>query len=265
MTEPQIHSLLAGLLGLLIGSFLNVCIARLPLDYSVVSPRSHCPSCGAGIAWYDNIPVLSWLLLRARCRSCRASISWLYPVVELLTGICFWLAVRQYGLSWQSFRLCLFSALLLELLFSDLDSRILPDEFTLGGWIVGFFLAAVEPLPGSFFQALLPGWNPRAASLLDATVASLFASGILWLMGTVYLRLRGREGLGFGDVKLMGMIGVFLGLQATLIVMVYGSVAGSVLGLLWIKLRRLDLSEYELPFGSFLAAAALWIALSGLP
>jgi leader peptidase (prepilin peptidase) / N-methyltransferase len=254
---------LAAVYGLLIGSFLNVCVARLPMDYSVVTPRSHCPDCGRLLAWYENIPVLSFLALRARCRTCHAHISWRYPLVELLTAGCFAWAVHEAGWSWAGLRLCVLSALLIGLGFTDLDWHILPDEFTLGGLGAGLALAAIEPLPPGLLNLLYPTEPARLVSLIDAAFSAFFVSGILWLVGVVYARVRGREGLGLGDVKMMAMMGAFLGLEPTLLVLVAGSLVGSVLGLIWIKLRGLDAATYEMPFGSFLAAAGLVVGLFG--
>jgi leader peptidase (prepilin peptidase) / N-methyltransferase len=147
--------------------------------------------------------------------------------------------------------------------FTDLDWHILPDEFTLGGLGAGLALAAIEPLPPGLLNLLYPTEPARLVSLIDAAFSAFFVSGILWLVGVAYARVRGREGLGLGDVKMMAMMGAFLGLEPTLLVLVAGSLAGSVLGLIWIKLRGLDASTYEMPFGSFLAAAGLVVGLFG--
>lgn len=254
---------LAAVFGLLIGSFLNVCIARLPWDYSVAVPRSHCPCCGTFLAWYENIPVLSWVVLRARCRTCRARISWRYPLVELLTGACFGWAVHEAGWTWAGFRLCVLCALLIGLIFTDLDWRILPDEFTLGGLGSGLALSAIEPLPAGLLGLLYPAASARLLSLVEAALGALFVSGVLLMVGALYARLRHREGLGLGDVKMVAMIAAFLGFEPTLLVLVFGSVLGSVFGVVWIKARRLDAATYEMPFGSFLGVAALLVALFG--
>jgi len=259
----MIFVVFAAVLGLLIGSFLNVCIARMPWEYSVVTPRSHCPQCGQFLSWFENIPVLSYVFLGGRCRHCRRPISLRYPFVELLTAGCFAWAVYGAGWTWEGFRVCLFSALLIGLIFTDLDWLILPDEFTLGGAAAGLALAAIEPLPVSLMGYFLPSASPRLASFVEALVASVLASGLLWAVGTLYMRFRGREGLGLGDVKMIALLGAFLGIQRTLSVLVLGSLAGSIFGLIWIKLRGLKASTYEIPFGSFLGAAALLVALIG--
>jgi leader peptidase (prepilin peptidase)/N-methyltransferase len=261
MIDPALAPWLAAVFGLLAGSFLNVCIARLPLDYSIVSPRSHCPHCGAFIAAYDNIPVVSWLLLGGRCRHCRARISWRYPLVEALAAFCCWLAVAQWGATWAGLRLALFAIIVIELAFTDIEARILPDEFTKGGFVLGLFLAAIEPLPQGLVALLLPASaSPRLASFVGALAAALLCAGGIWLIGYLYQRLRGREGLGLGDVKMIAFFGVFLGLEATLLSLVLGSLLGAVIGMSYIYVRRKDPATYELPYGAFLGAAALLTA-----
>lgn len=260
----MIEALLAGLFGLLIGSFLNVCIHRLPQDLSVVAPRSSCPACGQIIAWYDNVPLLSYLMLQGRCRHCNARISWRYPVVELLTAACFFHAVLAHGASGAALRVSLLSALLIGLFFTDLEERILPDEMTLGGALAGLLLAWFVPLPEGLTSLLLPrDWSPNALSLFEAAAASVALAGLLWLVGELYFRLRKREGLGFGDVKLIAMLGAFLGLHGTLLTLVVGSVSGSIFGLALLARRGREAATYELPFGSFLAAAGLLLAHLG--
>jgi leader peptidase (prepilin peptidase) / N-methyltransferase len=256
VAELQLLPWIAGAFGLLIGSFLNVCISRLPNDESVVTPRSHCPRCGAWIAWYDNIPVLSFLFLRARCRECHFPISSRYPIVELLTGGSFFWVVAIHGWSWNSIKWCLFAALLIELGFSDWETRILPDEFTKIGTLTGLLLAAVVPLPPGIASLLLPATDPRLASFLAACAGAGVLSGMMWLIGAAYRRVRGREGLGFGDVKLLAMIGAFLGMEGGLLALMIGSVIGAVLGMFWIYRAKADAATFELPFGSFLAFAA---------
>ncbi len=266
----MIEALLAALAGLLIGSFLNVCVYRMPRDLSVVRPRSHCPACEAPIAWYDNIPVLSYVLLHARCRQCGARIPFRYPLVELLTGALFFLYVDGLGLTGEALKYCLFSALMVGLVFSDIEARILPDEFTLGGWLAGAALAWLVPLEGDIVGLVLKlagaDWPPRALSLAEAVVGSIVPALALWMCGALYEAIRHREGLGFGDVKMVGCLGAFLGLRSTLLVFFLGSLAGAVLGLVFILLRRKDVATFELPFGSFLGAAALLVAavMSGM-
>jgi leader peptidase (prepilin peptidase) / N-methyltransferase len=261
------EALLAFLFGLLIGSFLNVCIHRMPRDLSVVRPRSHCPACKAMIAWYDNIPLLSYAILRGRCRHCGARISPRYPMVELLTGILFAAVVLRFGVGPQAGKLCLFAALLVGLIFSDLECLILPDEFTLGGLAAGLALSWFIPLGDDAGRALLwiLGVEPaeRWLSPVEAALAAALPAGMLWLGGWIFEKVRHKEGLGLGDVKLIAMVGAFLGLRGVLLTLLAGSVAGSILGLLYIKLARKDAATYELPFGTFLGAAALAVAFWG--
>lgn len=259
----MIDAVVALLFGLLIGSFLNVCIYRMPRDLSVVRPRSFCIECERQIAWYDNIPVVSYLVLGGRCRQCRKLIPVRYPIVEISTGLLFAFVIFQHGASLTALKLCLFSALLVGLFFSDLEERILPDEFTLGGTALGVGLAVVEPLPPGFLTFLLSPESPRLASVGEALLAAGVTSGALWSVGSIYERLRGREGLGFGDVKMVAMIGAFLGLSGALLSLVVGSLLGSVLGLLFIVITRKDHSSYELPFGSFLSVGALAVGVLG--
>jgi leader peptidase (prepilin peptidase)/N-methyltransferase len=259
------EAVLALLAGLLAGSFLNVCIYRLPRDRSVIRPRSHCPDCDAPIAWYDNIPVLSYILLGGRCRHCRTRIPARYLAVELLTGGIFFLIVLPLGLSLAALKLCLFAALLIGLAFSDLEARLLPDEMTLGGLVAGAALSALEPFDFTFVQLFLPSWSPRSLSFLESLVGAAVGAGLLWFTGAVYRRVRGREGLGFGDVKMLAMIGAFLGLRGALQTLIFGSLAGSLIGLIYIRAARKDYATYELPFGTFLAFSALALALLQSP
>ncbi len=262
----MLEALIAFVAGLLIGSFLNVCIHRMPKDLSVVRPRSYCPACKALIRWYDNIPLYSYVALRGRCRHCGARIPWRYPLVELLTGLAFFLVVWKLGLSLAALKFCLLSALLIGLAFSDLEERILPDEFTLGGAAAGIFLSLVVPLNWGFGHLFFPSaWGAVRLSLAESLLGALLASGMLWFIGWLYEKIRNREGLGLGDVKMIAMIGAFLGLHGALQTIIFGSVLGSVIGLAYIKITGRDYSTYELPFGTFLAATALGVALLSMP
>lgn len=257
----MLEALLAGLFGLLIGSFLNVCIHRMPRDESVVHPRSRCPRCEQPIAWYDNVPVLSWILLRGACRHCREAIPLRYPLVELLTGILFAAAILVYGLTPAGLRTCIFSAILVALIFTDLEERILPDEFTLGGTMAAIALAVAYPPPPGLITFSLPqetGW--RLSAGIEAAASAAILSGVLWFVGAIYHRLRGREGLGFGDVKMVACIGAFLGLTSGILALTAGSVLGSLTGIAWILIAREDARTFELPFGSFLGVGALLVA-----
>ena len=260
------EAIVAALFGLLIGSFLNVCIYRMPRDLSVVHPRSFCPGCEKPIAWYDNIPVLTWLLLRGACRHCSAPISWRYPAVELLTGVLFFVGVYELGPTLPALKFCLFAAIQVALIFTDVEERILPDEFTLGGTVVGLVLAWFVPMPPGMAGLLLdPDLDRRLVAVVESAFGGLFLAGVLWSIGALYHRVRGREGLGLGDVKMVACIGAFLGLGNALLTVVAGSVLGSVVGIAYIWFAGEKASEYELPFGSFLGVAAIGVALWALP
>jgi leader peptidase (prepilin peptidase)/N-methyltransferase len=257
------------LLGLVVGSFLNVCIYRLPRGESVVRPRSRCPSCGAQIRAVDNIPVLSYLLLRGRCRQCRARISPFYPAVELITAFLFLGCFRAFGLTVEGAKWTVFAALLVVLFFADLRVRILPDAVNFTGLAAGLgfsFFTAPADGTAAWLSAKLFAMPPPepVLSFVDALAGAAVGGGLLWLVGEAYFRLRGREGMGLGDVKMMLMAGAFLGAKRTLLAILLGSLGGSVLGLLYILLWRKG-SDYELPFGSFLSAAALAAAFYGTP
>jgi leader peptidase (prepilin peptidase)/N-methyltransferase len=261
-----IPAFLAFFCGLLIGSFLNVCIYRWPRDLSVVRPRSHCPACEKTIAWYDNVPLLSYAVLGGKCRHCGARISARYPVVELLTGILFFAFVWIFGPTLAGLKMCVFGAILVALIFTDVEELILPDELTLGGTAAGLVFSAFVPVPESIggFLLLILGLDssPRVQWILEAVVGAAVPAFILWLAGWLYLRIRHKEGLGLGDVKLIAMVGSFLGFGGALYTLILGSIAGSVIGYGYIRLTGKDPSSYELPFGTFLGAAALLIGLA---
>ena len=257
---------LVALFGLLIGSFLNVCIYRMPRDLSVVRPRSYCPQCEKQIAWYDNIPLMSYLRLGGKCRWCGARISWRYPVVEAMTAALFFAFVAALGPTLAAFKFCLLAALLVGMLFSDFEERILPDEFTLGGVVAGLILSWFLPVTDGTAEMILylTGHPLEGAklSLAESAVGALVPAGFLWLTGELYYRFRGREGLGFGDVKMVACIGAFLGLRGALVTLVTGTLMGSVLGMVFILIMRKKASEYELPLGSFLALAGLGVTIA---
>jgi leader peptidase (prepilin peptidase)/N-methyltransferase len=256
------EAIIAFLAGLLIGSFLNVCIYRLPRDLSVVGPRSYCPHCERTIAWYDNIPVLSYLLLRGRCRFCRARIPIRYLLVELATGIAFAVCVVELGVSLAALKWCIFSAILIALIATDLEERILPDELTLGGTLLGLVLAAFVPLDAETITLLFPPLDRRTGSVIEAAFGAAIASAAIWFVGWAYQKLRHREALGFGDVKMIALMGVFLGAPNTLLAIAGGSALGAVTSLLYIRFARKDASTYQLPFGTFLGAGALAVAFA---
>jgi leader peptidase (prepilin peptidase)/N-methyltransferase len=255
--------------GLVIGSFLNVCILRIPGGKSIVLPASACPKCGKEIKAYDNIPVVSWLLLRGKCRGCKAPISPMYPIVEFLTGILFLGSYLVFGLTFETIKWCAFSAILVVLVFTDYRERILPDVVNYTGLAIGLILSLfTQPSDGTsmWIANKLFDFPPPVPvlSLIDAVVGALVGSGLLWLVSEAYFRLRGREGMGLGDVKMMLMAGAFLGAKRTLLTILAGSLLGSVLGIAIIAAKRKD-SDYELPFGTFLGAGALLVVFFGTP
>jgi leader peptidase (prepilin peptidase)/N-methyltransferase len=236
---------LLGAFGLVVGSFLNVCIHRIPRDESIAWPGSRCPACGAPIRWFDNIPVLSYLVLAGRCRRCRARIAVKYPLVELATMGLFlahyWMLGAQPLLAVR----LLFSAALIVLFVIDLEHQILPNRITLPGIAVGFAASL----------GLWPGWR-------DSLLGVLLGSGILWAIAEAYFRVRREEGLGMGDVKMLAMIGAFLGWQQVLLTLVLSSAAGSLVGVALMAAGRGTMKD-ALPFGTFLALGAVASSLVG--
>jgi leader peptidase (prepilin peptidase) / N-methyltransferase len=257
------------LFGLIIGSFLNVCIVRIPGGKSIVLPASACTKCGAAIRPYDNIPVVSYLLLGGKCRKCKNPISAMYPAVELLTGLLFLGCYEVFGLTPEALKWAIFSAIMVVLVFTDLRERILPDVVNYTGFALGLGLSFfTSPFDGTALAIAkrIFDFPPPAPvlSFVDAVFGAAAGSGLLWLVSEVYFRLRGREGMGLGDVKMMLMAGAFLGLKRTLLTIFAGSILGSVLGVAVILARRKD-SDYELPFGTFLGMAALLVVFFGTP
>lgn len=256
--------LIAILLGLALGSFLNVCISRLPVGESVVRPRSRCPLCRKPIAAFDNIPLLSWLLLRRRCRQCRWPIPARYPLVEL--GVAAWFAASLgiYGLSLAAVNCAVFGFFAIGLLVMDWQTHILPDEFTFGGIAIGFLLCAVRAflLPMDRGQVVLTG--PERI-LLYRTIAIIAAALALWLIRTLYRLLRRQDGMGLGDVKMLAMIAAFLGLRPTMLALFVAVLAGSIYAIGLMLAHRGVTAKTRLPFGSFLALGGLTAALIGVP
>jgi leader peptidase (prepilin peptidase) / N-methyltransferase len=263
----MIESIVALVFGLLIGSFLNVCIHRWPRGRSVVRPRSHCVRCRKMIPWYDNVPLFSYLALGGKCRFCGRRISARYPAVELITGLLFFFFVRTLGPTGAAIKMCVFSSILVALIFTDLEKRLLPDQLTLGGALVGFGFAAFVPVPDHIMEVVLAicglDVKGRVEWMTESAAGALLPALILWLAGWIFEKVRHREGMGLGDVKLTAMVGAFLGLENALVALVLGSVAGSVLGYGYIKATRQDASTYPLPFGAFLGASALAAAIAG--
>jgi leader peptidase (prepilin peptidase)/N-methyltransferase len=244
-TEQIIETALVLALGLVVGSFLNVVIYRLPRRESVVSPGSRCTACAQPIGWRDNVPVLSYLLLRARCRACGARISVRYPVVEIVTAAAF--VATYFAFGWTPLlgvRL-LFAAAMIALFCIDLEHQILPDRITLPGIVLGLVFSLFLP----------PG-------LASAAIGLLIGGGFLWLVGEAYYRYAGEEGMGGGDVKMLAMIGAFLGWPLTILTLVLSSLVGSAIGLGIIILRRGGLKS-ALPFGTFLALSGLIASIWG--
>ena len=255
------HLVVAAIFGLLIGSFLNVCIYRIPRDLSIVSPRSFCPECECQIAWYHNIPVLSYALLRGRCNACGKPIGTRYPLVELATAVLFAMVVFRYGWTVASLKWAVFEALLTALFWTDMEERILPDEFTIGGSVAGLILAFFVPVRGLIFDHLAAGMPVLWRSLMGALLGSILLSAPMWAVGVLYKFVRKREGLGLGDVKLLMLIGSFLGFENGLFALTTGAVSGSILGVAYVLLTRKSVSSYQLPFGSFLCVGAAIVPL----
>jgi leader peptidase (prepilin peptidase) / N-methyltransferase len=235
----------ATLFGAIIGSFLNVCIHRLPRGTSIVWPASACPKCGRSLSWFENIPVASYAVLRGRCRTCRAPIALRYPIVEALTAALFGLAWSYYGPGPLLASRLIFGCMLIALFAIDLEHQLLPNVITLPGIAIGFILSFVTE----------PGWQ---ASLLGILVGG----GILFAIAEGYYRIRHEEGLGMGDVKMLAMIGAFIGWKLTLVALMLASFAGTIIGLALIVTRR-GTMKYALPFGTFLAIGAAASATAG--
>jgi leader peptidase (prepilin peptidase) / N-methyltransferase len=279
-------------LGLAFGSFLNVCIYRMPLDLSVVSPGSACPKCKTGIQFYDNIPVLSWLILRGRCRNCKTWISPRYLFVELMTAGIFLGCYAHFGYTLALLKYCVFGFLLLGLIFTDAETFLLPDKLTLTGLALGLIFSLFVPV-NDLASQLLPGIislptdssiSSHIFSFVDSGLGAIVGASFIYGAGAIYLRARGVEGMGFGDVKLMAMVGAFLGTKLTIFTIFAASIAGSIFGLstllaVWMKRTRrriekfhepakearkrawasasIALRNYQMPFGVFLGSMAM--------
>src|SRR6202046_359929 len=257
------------LFGLIIGSFLNVCILRIPGGKSIVLPASACPKCAAPIHPYDNIPVISYLILGGKCRACKTRISPMYPLVELLTGLLFLACYLVFGLTIDALKWAVFSAIMIVLVFTDLRDRVLPDVVNYTGLALGLALSFfTKPTDGTalWLANHLFDFPPPAPvlSFADAIFGAALGSSLLWIVSEAYFRLRGREGMGLGDVKMMMMAGAFLGTKRTLLTILAGSLLGSILGVAVILARRKE-ADYELPFGTFLGMAALLVVFFGTP
>ena len=288
--EPVIASAIF-LFGLAFGSFLNVCIYRLPLGLSVVTPRSACPKCSHPIAFYDNLPLLSWLILGGRCRYCKTRISPRYLMIELLTGLLFLACYSYFGLTLSTLKYCTLAFLLLGLIFTDAETKLLPDKLTLPGLALGVVFSLLVPvndlasqfLPGLVNLPFSGDLSIRMMSLLDSLLGAAVGASFIYGAGAIYLRWRGTEGMGFGDVKLMAMVGAFLGIKLTIFTIFTASLAGSFFGLstvfiVWLKrthryMKSLANAQaarrrgwqsaqvvyrnYQMPFGVFLGSMAV--------
>ncbi len=236
-----------GVFGLIVGSFLNVCIYRVPRHESLVLPASHCTACGRALSWYENVPVFSYLVLRGRCRTCGVRISPMYPLVEVAAAAVALIWYDRFGPSVLFVSRLVFAFALLVLFVIDLRQRILPNVITLPGVLVGFAFSLLGP----------PGWR-------DSLIGLLAGGGSLFLLAEVYYRVRHEEGLGMGDVKMLAMIGAFLGWKLMLLTLMLSSIVGAIAGIAVIASRQGGL-KYALPFGTFLALAALFATVAGDP
>ena len=236
MNESSLAAVVGGLFGAVIGSFLNVCIVRLPAEQSVVSPPSRCPQCGKAVEWRDNIPMLSWLLLGGKCRGCGKPISILYPLVELATALLWAGMAWYYGLSLEALTGALFGTLLIGIALTDAREYIIPNEFTYGGLVIGLVLSAAGGLD----------------AVLSALIGAVVGFGILWLVGVAGRWAFKEEAMGGGDIKMMAMVGAFVGWQGVLLTIFLGALAGTAIFLPLTLLGRKKL----VPFGVFLAIGA---------
>ena len=263
--------------GLIFGSFLNVCITRIPRDESIVSPNSHCPRCGKPIRWYHNVPVLSFLRLKGRCADCRERISLRYPLVEVLTAVLFLACLAEFGFGLALLKFSIFAFLLIGLIFMDAETGLLPAEFTYPGIAVGILFACFVPMDSSGTKFLLrlfgiqANLTQRQLGIIDAIGAALIGAAFFYVIWAIYYLVRKRHGLGFGDIALIAMSGTFLGLKLTLFVLFAAPILGAVYGvvLLLRSTTRKDTSQQsgfstaemlrfgEVPFGVFLGACSL--------
>jgi len=280
------------LFGIMIGSFLNVCITRIPEEMSIVMPGSRCPRCSTPIKAYDNVPVFAWLWLRGKCRSCGAPISAMYPLVELLTGLLFVACYLEFGINQATVKWLFFICLIIILTVTDFRVRLLPDLITWPGFAAGvLFSAFVPPNDGTAFLLSLRLFHglphERVMGVIEALLGAAFGSLLLWGAAAVYKLVRGREGMGMGDVKMMAMAGAFLGVRNAFLMILLGTLLGSIVGIGVIafmyasgtvmkiakrasrrglgtvnQLRWRIASQYHLPLGTFLGIAALIVVFA---
>ena len=242
---PVLAGIFFAVFGLVVGSFLNVCIYRLPLKKSIAWPASHCTTCERPLDWYENVPVLAWLTLGGRCRTCHTSISAMYPVVELVTGALFVGGYLLYGATPLGFVRIAFGCAMIVLFVIDLQHRILPNIITVTGVPIGFALSLFLP----------PGWR-------ESLIGLLLGGGVLFVIGEAYYRVRGIDGLGMGDVKMLAMIGAFLGWRLTLVTLIFASFTGALVGVAMLASGRGGMKA-ALPFGTFLAVGAVVAVVAG--
>lgn len=235
-----LYLLFVFIFGAIVGSFLNVCICRLPKAESVVAPPSHCPHCNYRICWYDNIPILSYILLKGKCRACKEAISVKYPLVELLNGLLTAALFWRFGYSATFAALFIFCSALVVITFIDLEHQIIPDEISLSGIVLGFL-----------FSFILP-WN----NWLNSLIGILLGGGSLLLVAWGYEKMTGKEGMGGGDIKLLAMMGAFLGWKAVPFIIFVSSLSGSLIGITIMMVSKKD-SKLAIPFGPYLAFAAI--------
>ena len=271
---PAFGYIIAGVFGAIIGSFLNVVVHRVPNDESIVFPNSRCPSCGSGIAFYDNIPVLSYIALGAKCRHCKEHISFRYPAVELLTAAMFVGVAWHDGLSAALPFDLIFTSALLALVFIDAEHMILPNVITYPGIAFAVVARIVIPyLTGtphfddipSISQGALAGMPIWVTSLVGALIGALVGGGSLWLMGWTWEKLRGIEAMGLGDVKMMFMVGAYLGWRLTILTIFVGVLTGSIIGIFLMVRSGQRNMQMLLPFGVFLGLGAIAALLFGIP
>jgi len=262
--------ILSFIFGTVIGSFLNVCIYRLPKEESIVYPGSHCTLCNEPISFYNNIPILSYLFLRGKCSKCNSKISFRYPLVEILTGLLFLATVWSFGLSIETLFYLIFISALIPITFIDLEHMIIPNVITYPGIIVGILYNALKT-DWNYSLELINNFSLGMQNfflllsevpILDSIFGVILGGGILLLIAYVYEVVKKRQGMGMGDVKLLAMIGAFFGWEGVLFVIFLGSILGSVIGISIIIAKRGDL-KYALPFGPFLSIAAVIFIFTG--